>query len=138
MEAYLTFDGRCAEAFDFYARCLNGKTTASMTWGESPMGADVPPEAKGKIMHAVFEARGYKIMGSDAPPQMPFEGYKGFTLSVQAKNVEEGQTLFNALSASGKVTMPYSPTFWSPGFGMLTDKFGVPWMVNCEEPADKN
>lgn len=138
MEAYLTFNGNCAEAFDFYGQCLDGKTTFSMTWGDSPMAAQMPPDAKGKIMHAAFEARGHKLMGSDAPPNMPFDGYKGFTLSLQVANVDEGQRLFNALSAGAKVSMPYAPTFWAAGFGMLTDKFGVPWMVNCEQGATKS
>jgi len=138
MQAYLTFNGNCAEAFDFYGKCLGGKTTFSMTWGDSPMGEQMPAAAKGKLMHALFEARGHKIMGSDAPPQMPFEGYKGFSLAVYAASADEGKSLFNALSAGGKATMPYAPTFWAAGFGMLVDKFGVPWMVNCELPAAKN
>jgi len=134
MEAYLSFDGNCAEAFAFYGQCLGGKTLFSMTFGESPMGAQTPDALKGKIMHATFEARGQKIMGSDMPPGMAFEGYKGFSLSVQSKTVDEGRKLFDALAAGGKVTMPYGPQFWSAGFGMLEDKFGVPWMVNCEQP----
>ncbi len=93
----------------------------------------MPADAQLKIMHALFEARGHKLMGTDAPPQKPFEGYRGLTLSVQATNAEEGQTLFNALSAGGKITMPYAATFWAGGFGMLIDQFGVPWMVNCDQ-----
>jgi len=132
MEAYLSFDGNCAEAFDFYGKCLGGKTLFSMTFGDSPMGEQTPAGHKGKIMHATFEARGKQIMGSDMPPGMPFEGYKGFSLSVQSADVEEGRKLFDALAEGGKVTMPYAPTFWAAGFGMLVDKFGVPWMVNVQ------
>jgi PhnB protein len=84
-------------------------------------------------MHAALEARGHKLMASDKPPGMPFEGHKGFSLSVQANSVEEGKKLFDALAQGGQVTMPYGPQFWAVGFGMLTDKFGVPWMVNCEK-----
>ncbi|MET0544266.1 MAG: VOC family protein [Variovorax sp.] len=134
MEAYLSFDGNCAEAFAFYGRCLGGTTTFSMTFGESPMGAQTPEAYKSKIMHATFSARGKQIMGSDMPPGMPFTGYHGFSLSVQAKDVAEGHKLFDALAAGGKTTMPYGPQFWSPGFGMLTDRFGVPWMVNVDAP----
>ncbi|MEJ8826435.1 VOC family protein [Variovorax humicola] len=137
MEAYLSFNGNCAEAFDFYGKCLDGKTLFSMTFGDSPMGAQTPADYKSKIMHATFEARGQKIMGSDMPPGMPFEGYKGFSLSVQSNDVEAGRKMFNALAEGGKVTMPYEPTFWAAGFGMLVDKFGVPWMVNVEQPAAK-
>jgi PhnB protein len=135
MEAYLTFNGNTAEALAFYAQCLNGKVLFSMTWGESPMAADMPVEARNLIMHATLEARGHKLMAADAIPGHPFEGYKGFSLSVQSKDFKEGEKLFNALSAGGTVAMPYAPTFWAAGFGMLVDKFGVAWMVNCEQPA---
>ena len=135
MEAYLTFNGNAADALAFYAGCLGGKVLFSMTFGESPMASQVPAEAHGKVMHATLEARGHKLMAADAPPGYPFEGYKGFALSVQSNDVKEGEKIFNALAAGGKVTMPFAPTFWAAGFGMLVDKFGVPWMVNCESPA---
>lgn len=133
MEAYLSFDGNCAQAFAFYEQALGGKTIFSMSFDESPMGAQMPAAYKDKVMHATFEARGYKIMGSDMPPGMAFTGYHGFSLSVQAGSVDEGRKLFDALAAGGKVTMPYGPQFWAVGFGMLEDRFGVPWMVNCEK-----
>ncbi len=134
MQAYLTFNGNAAEALAFYAKCLDGKIIFSMTFGESPMGKETPAGHKDKIMHATLQARGQSLMASDAPPGYPFEGYKGFSLSVQAKDAKEGEALFKALAAGGKVTMPYGVTFWSPGFGMLEDKFGVPWMVNTDQP----
>jgi len=133
MEAYLTFNGNAAEALAFYAKALDGKVVFSMTFGESPAGNETPAAYKDKIMHATLEARGHKLMASDAPPEWPFEGYKGFSLSVQANSVDEGKKLFDALAEGGKVTMPYGPQFWAKGFGMLTDKFGVAWMVNCEK-----
>jgi PhnB protein len=135
MEAYLTFNGNAADALAFYAECLGGKVIFSMTFGASPMAGDVPAEAHDKIMHATLEARGHKLMAADAPPGYPFEGYKGFALSVQSNDVKEGEKIFNALAAGGTVTMPFAPTFWAAGFGMVVDKFGVPWMVNCESPA---
>lgn len=133
MQAYLTFDGNCAEALAFYAQALGGKVIFSMTFGESPMGEQTPASHKDKIMHATLEARGHQLMASDAPPEWPFEGYKGFSLSVQGKDVDDGRKVFEALAAGGRVTMPYGPQFWAVGFGMLTDRFGVPWMVNCEK-----
>ena len=134
MEAYLSFNGNAAEALAFYAESLGGRIIFSMTFGDSPMGSETPADYKNKIMHATFEARGKQLMASDLPPGMAFEGYKGFTLSVQAKDVPEGEQLFKALAAGGKITMPYAATFWSPGFGMVEDKFGVPWMVNVDDP----
>lgn len=134
MQAYLSFNGNCAEAFAFYAQALGGKTLFSMTFGDSPMGAQTPASHKDKVMHATFEARGHQIMGSDMPPGMPFKGYEGFSLSVQSEDVDEGKRLFDALAAGGQVTMPYGPQFWALGFGMCVDKFGVSWMVNVEDP----
>lgn len=134
MQAYLSFDGNCADAFAFYEQALGGKIIFSQTFGESPMGEQTPAEYKNKAMHATFEAHGQQIMGSDMPPGMAFTGYHGFSLSVQAGDVDEGRQLFDALSAGGKVTMPWGPQFWAAGFGMLEDKFGVPWMVNVDLP----
>ncbi|WPH12930.1 VOC family protein [Variovorax paradoxus] len=133
MQAYLTFNGNAAEALAFYAKALGGKVIFSMSFGESPMGAETPAAYKDKVMHATLEARGHQLMASDMPPGMPFEGHKGFSLSVQGNSVDEGKKLFDALAEGGEVTMPYGPQFWAVGFGMLKDKFGVPWMVNCEK-----
>src|SRR5512143_1046887 len=127
MQAYLSFDGDTAQALAFYARCLGGRVTFSQTFGESPMADQVPPGARGRITHATLEARGHKLMASDTPPAMPFHGHHGFALSVQTADVAEGERLFQALADGGSVTMPYAPTFWSKGFGMLVDRFGVPW-----------
>lgn len=132
MQAYLNFDGRCAEAFAFYARCLDGQIVMQMRYGESPVGDQVPPEYRERIMHARLQARGLVLMGSDMPAHMAFEGFKGFVLSVPATDAAEGARLFQALAEGGQPTVPYGATFWSPGFGMLVDRFGVPWMVNTE------
>ena len=135
MIAYLSFDGRCAEALDFYAAALGGRKTMQLTYGEAPPAPDCPPpsdEWKDRIMHARIEACGLTLMGSDMPPGMPFEGYKGFSLSISVQDTAAGERYFKALADGGQVTMPYSATFWSPGFGMLVDRFGVPWMVNSE------
>src|SRR4029077_2492818 len=101
MEAYLTFNGNAADALAFYAGCLGGKVLFSITFGASPMAGDVPAEAHDKIMHATLEARGHKLMAADAPPGYPFEGYKGFALSVQSNDAKEGEKIFNALAAGG-------------------------------------
>ncbi len=135
MIAYLSFDGCCNAALDFYAACLGGRKTMRMSYADAPPAPDCPPapeDWKDRTMHARMEARGLTLMGSDMPPGMPFEGYKGFSLSVSVHDTAEGERLFQALSEGGRVTMPYAATFWSPGFGMLVDRFGVPWMVNSE------
>ncbi len=132
MQAYLSFNGNCAEAFAFYAQVLGGTITESHTFGESPMAGDVPKEAHGRIMHISLQADGTTLFGSDLPPGMAFEGFKGFALSVQRQGADKGAAVFQALAEGGQITMPFAKTFWAEGFGMLVDRFGVPWMVNCE------
>lgn len=130
---HLGFKGNCREAFDFYAKVLGGKIIFRMTYGESPM-ADAHPEAKDMIAHNTLEIPGGGVLsGADAPPGQG-SAHAGFSVSVSVKDVAEGKKLFDALSEGGKVQMAYEKTFWSPGFGMCLDKFGVPWMVNTEAP----
>ena len=131
---YLNFNGNCAEAFKFYEQALGGKITFMMTWGEMPGAADqFPPETHKRIMHASFQVGEQTIMGADAPPDK-YQAPKGMNVSLHVKDKAEGERVFNALAANGNVTMPFSETFWSPGFGMCVDRFGVPWMVNTENP----
>jgi PhnB protein len=134
IDCYLSFAGNCEEALNFYAKCLGGKVGTLMRWGGSPMdGGKLPPEWKDKIMHATVDAEGAQIMGSDLPPGMSLAGYSGIRVSLYIKNdVEKARKAFEALAAGGEVTMPFAPPFWGGHFGMLTDRFGVPWMVSCE------
>ena len=136
---YLNFNGNCAEAFRFYERCLSGKLIAMQTFGESPMRDQVPPEAHGRVVHARLQlgeqVAGQQIlMGSDGPPGHASTP-SGFAVSIAVAAPDEGERIFAGLSEGGNVTMPYAKTFWSAGFGMVTDRFGIPWMVNCEQPA---
>ncbi len=134
IQTYLTFNGQCEQAFEFYAQCLGGKVTFLQRYAGSPMdNAELPADFKNKVLHATFEAEGQKIMGSDGGPGHPFPGYSGFSVSLNLpKEAAKGKKAFDALAAGGQVQMPFQKTFWAEGFGMLTDKFGVPWMVNCE------
>lgn len=131
---YLVFNGQCEAAFKFYEKLLGGKITGIMTHANSPMANQVPPEWRDKVMHAHMTVGNSVLMGSDAPPQH-FQKPQGFSVSIGVKTVEEGERIFKALSENGAVQMPFQKTFWSPGFGMLTDRFGIPWMVNCDQPA---
>ena len=132
MQPYLSFDGNAAEALAFYARALGGQIVFQSTVGESPMASELPPQSHGRLMHACLQARGLELMASDTLPGQSFEGHKGYALAVQGRDATEGEALFDALSEGGTVTMPYGPTFWAQGFGMLVDRFGVPWMVNVD------
>ena len=132
---YLNFQGNCAEAFRFYERCFGGKIEFMQTFGETPMKDSVRPEEHGLVMHATLKVAGDTLMGSDAPPQR-YEAPQGIYVSVHPKTYEDAERIFKELSAGGKVEMPFQKTFWSPGFGMTRDRFGIPWMVNCDaQPA---
>ena len=132
LDAYLTFDGTCAEAMRFYERTLGGKMEMMMTMGESPMAGDAPPGSADRIMHARLVVDGHALMASDTMAGQPFEGMKGFSLSLNYPSPAEGRRIFAALAEGGQVTMPFQKTFWAEGFGMLVDRYGTPWMVNCE------
>jgi PhnB protein len=134
IDCYLSFHGNCEEALGFYAQCLGGKVSTLMRFGGSPMdGKDLPPEWKQKVMHATLEVEGAQIMGSDVPPGMGIPGYNGITVSLYVKgDADKARKAFDALAAGGQVRMPFAPPFWGGHFGMLTDKFGVPWMVSSE------
>ena len=130
----LHFNGHCMEAFKFYENLLGGKITFAMTWGESPMAKEVASEWQKKIIHASLQLGDYAIFGDDAPPGR-FEKAQGFDVCLQfkANETEKAEMIFKKLSGHGKVRMPFGKTFFSPGFGMATDQFGVPWMIHCEQ-----
>jgi PhnB protein len=130
---YLTFNGDCEAAFRFYERCLGGKIEMMMTLGESPMAEQVSPDRRGKIMHARLSLGKDALMGSDAPPNL-YERPAGFNVSLSVGSPAEADRVFQALAENGAVRMPLQQTFWSVRFGMVTDRFGIPWMVNCEQP----
>jgi len=132
--SYLNFGGNCAAAFKYYERVLGGKIEMLMTHGDMPpeAQAQTPPEWKNMIMHARLVARDYVLMGSDAPPDR-FEKSQGFSVAIQIDDPKEAERIFAALADNGSVRMPLQQTFWAVRFGMLVDKFGIPWMVNCEQ-----
>lgn len=129
---YLIFNGECEAAFKFYEQLLGGKITFKMTFGESPAAKEVPPESHNLIIHATLALGDRLLMGSDAPPGR-YEQPRGIYISIPVKEIAEGERIFNALAENGTVQMPFQETFWSPGFGMCVDRFGIPWMVNCEQ-----
>ena len=132
LNTYLSFNGQCEAAFKFYAQVLGGQVVFSMTWGESPMAAQMPPETHKSSMHSTLRVGDGILMGADAPPEY-FRNPQGFSVSVSISDKAEAERVFNELAAGGEVKMPFEKTFWAAGFGMCIDKFGIPWMVNCEE-----
>lgn len=132
LSPYLNFNGQCEAAFKFYEEVLGGKITFSMTWAEMPGADQFPPESQKLIMHSSICVGDQTLMGADAPPDR-YQEPKGMNVSIHTKDIAEGERIFNALAENGKVTMPFQQTFWSPGFGMCVDRFGIPWMVNSEQ-----
>ena len=131
---YLTFDGDCEEAFKVYEKVLGGKIVAMMPHEGTPAETHVPAEWRKKILHARLVFGDNVLMASDAPPGR-FERMQGFSVSLVLKDPDEAERIFNAFANGGTVRMPLGETFWAIKFGMLTDRFGTPWMVNCEKAA---
>ena len=132
LNPYLFFNGQCEAAFKFYAELLGGKIIAMMTHAGTPAENQVPPEWREKIIHARMAVGGQLLMGSDAPPGH-FQQPQGFSVSLLVDEPEDAERIFHTLAENGTVKMPLQKTFWAIRFGMLVDRFGIPWMVNCEE-----
>jgi PhnB protein len=129
---YLTFNGNCEEAFNYYQTVFGGTIEAMLPHAGTPAEEHVPAEWRKKIMHARIRFGDNVLMASDSPPQFqrPMEG---FSVSINVDSTAEAERVFQALADGGVVKMPIQPTFWAERFGMLIDRFGTPWMVNHEK-----
>ncbi len=132
---YLFFNGTCAEALDAYADILGGTVEARMTMADAPPDMGIPEDRKGWIMHSTLKVGDGQIYlsddwGANSPPM------DGTSVMMEFDTAAEARRVFDRLSEGGAVRMPFEPTFWSAGFGTLTDRFGIRWMVGTsEEPA---
>ncbi len=131
---YLTFNGRCREAFAFYATTLGGQIESLMTWGDSPQPMSLSEADKPNVMHASLRIGQDQIMGCDMTTQMPYKPLEGTQVVLNIDEPSEAERVFNALADRGQVRMPLTETFWAKRFGMVQDRFGVPWMINCVKP----
>ena len=132
VQTYLSFEGRCEEALDFYHRTAGAEVQMLMRFKESPEPAPertVPPGAENKVLHAAFRIGETVVLASDGHCSGKAE-FKGFGLTISVNDIASADKVFAALADGGQVTMPLGKAFWSPRFGMLTDRFGVCWMVN--------
>jgi PhnB protein len=130
LNPYLTFNGQCEEAFKFYEQCLGGKIQGMSTHARPQVKEQVPPEWRNKILHATLIVGGDVLMGSDAPPER-YEEPKGIYVTLMIKDPAEADRIFHALAENGKVQMPIQETFWAARFGLVVDRFAIPWMINC-------
>lgn len=126
---YIFFDGNCAEALEFYQKVLGARVEGRMTFGDGPPDMPIQAEWKDKIMHSHVTIDGEVLMASDGMPG-DFKQPQGFRIALQVEDPAEARRRFDALADGGSVQMPFGETFFSNGFGMCIDKFGIPWMVN--------
>jgi PhnB protein len=132
--SHLIFDGQCRAAFEFYAGILDAKIITMLPFGDSPLADKVPADWQGKILHATLEVGPYTLLGSDAFPN----GYvspRGFSVTLGVDGFAQTKKVFDSLADAGRILLPLQRTFWSGGFGMLIDRFGIPWEINCEQPV---
>jgi PhnB protein len=132
---YLTFNGNCEEAFNFYKSVFGGDFPAVMRMGDTDCGIPIPDNAKNLIMHIALPiSDGSVLMGSDTTEGFgpPVTVGTNLSVAIGTTDEDEARKLFDGLSAGGLVTMPFDKAFWGALFGMFTDKFGIQWMVNCD------
>jgi PhnB protein len=127
---YLFYQDKCEAAFNYYAKVLDGKIEMMLRSEEAPEEMPVAPERKKTIMHARMSIGDSVLMASDSPPEHHHRP-QGFSVSLTIKDPAEAERKFKALADGGNVTMPFGKTFFSKGFGMCVDRFGIPWMVSC-------
>ncbi len=131
MSPYLNFKGECEAAFKFYERCLGARLGQLFRYAGSPMAGDVPADFQEKIMHGSVTVGDQVLMGADVVLER-YEVPSGFSLSLQIRSVDEAERVFGALTEGGKIVMPLAKTFWAERFGVLVDRFGIRWIINCE------
>ncbi len=132
IQPYLNFPGQCEEAFKFYAQCFGGEVVSLFTFGGSPMAEHAPAEWQSKVMHSTLKVGNAIVMGSDAPADR-YTKPQGFYVSVSLEKPADAERVFATLADRGSIEMPIQETFWALRFGMCVDRFGIPWMVNCEK-----
>jgi len=128
IQPYLFFEGRCEEAIEFYRRTLGAEVTMLMRYKDSPEPAMNPPDAGDKVMHASLRIGDSTVMASDGRCQGQ-PSFQGFSLSLTVSDEAEADRILAGLADGGQVQMPLAKTFFSPRFGMVADRFGVPWMI---------
>src|SRR5581483_3185149 len=131
MNPYLSFKGDCEAAFKFYEQCLGAQLGPIFRYAGSPMADQAPADWSDKIMHGSITIGGQVLMAADVTPEQ-YEEPKGFSLSLQLNNTAEAERIFHELGRDGRVVLPLQQTFWAARFGMLVDRFGIPWLINCD------
>jgi PhnB protein len=127
----LIFNGECDAAFSLYQKYLGGVVTFRLTWGDSPMADQAPPDWHDRILHATLTVGGTGLSGADVLPGM-YQRPQGFQVQLNIDDAAAAERIFTALAEDGEVTVPLQQTFWALRFGAVVDRFGIPWSINCE------
>ena len=128
---HLVFGGQCEEAFTFYERSLGGRIVTMLTYGDSPMAEEVSPEWRDKIVHASLEIGDGVLSGVDALPE-DSERPQGFYVLLHPDDPVDSKRIFHLLAEKGQIRIPIRKTFWSPSYGVVVDRFGIPWEISSE------
>lgn len=134
LNPYLSFNGQCEAAFRFYEKCLGGEIVFMVTYGDSPMAAETPPGSQKLIIHTTLKVGDQILQGADVLPER-YQKPQGISVTLQIDAAADAERIFHALAENGEVQMPIQETFWALRFGVLTDQFGTPWIINCGKPA---
>jgi PhnB protein len=138
MHPYVNFDGQCEAALTFYAQCLGGQLGAIFHYAGTSLADQVPADWQDKVMHGSVTIGGQVLQGADVGPDR-YEQPQGFSLSLQMTSTTEADRIFHMLAKGGTIVMPLEKTFWAARFGVLVDRFGIRWLINCEgsdQPVD--
>ena len=127
---HLAFDGRCREAFEFYERCFGGKILTMLAYGDTPMADRVPAQHRGRILHATLAREDGEVVGADALPEQ-YRTPQGSFVLVNVDEIAKAERIFAALAQGGSIAMPLQEIFWAARFGVVTDRFGIAWEINC-------
>ena len=131
MNPYLSFKGNCEAAFKFYEQCLGAQPGPLFRYANTPLEHNVPADWSDKVMHGSITIGDQVLMAADVAPNQNEEP-KGFSLSLQIKSTADAQRIFQDLAKQGRIVIPLEQTFWAALFGMVVDRFGIPWLINCE------
>jgi len=131
LNVYLSFKGDCEPAFRTYAQCFGGTVGELFRYGGSPMEDQVPPDWADRVMHGSVTIGGQVLMGADTAP-LQYEAPRGISLALHIKGAAEGERIFNELAVGGTIVVPMEKTFWAERFGVVVDRFGINWSLNCD------
>ena len=135
LNPHLTFEGSCEEAFRFYRDVLGGELLALVRYEGTPLAERVPPAWRAKILHATLDLGDTRLTGADVTAEEGYVAPTGFSVLVDPGTVAEAERIFSALSEGGDVILPLTQTFWAERFGMVVDRFRIPWMLSCARPG---